>query len=196
MKGDQMDVMPHQPNSPIENAAMIVFIVGAICVFTPLLGRQKNSTVASSAAVPFPITIHESRPAPTPESPEGNADASQDATQPDGVPGRDLVRTTDIAVQTRPVASVLRRAPYEVTVYTQDWCLPCRDMKQRDGNGNADIRLTWVESKPPAGVPEVYPALCWRDRNGRLRYVNGALPLSLLQAIIERNDPPPREVLP
>jgi len=186
-----MDVMPHQPNSPIENAAMIVFIVGAICVFTPLLGRQKNSTVESSAAVPFPITIHESRPAPTPESPEGNADASQDATQPDGVPERDLVQEPAIND-----AGPLRLSPYEVTVYTASWCVPCQEMKRRDGEGNADIHLTWIESRPPAGVPEVYPSLCWRDRDNLLRYVHGQIQLNVLLAIIERNNPPERKPLP
>ena len=81
-------------------------------------------------------------------------------------------------------------AKYAVTVYTAAWCGPCHSMKNQVGDGNDRIALAWIEQKPPAGIPEVYPTLAWADATGTLRYVQGVTSLDRLLVVIERNNPP------
>lgn len=89
--------------------------------------------------------------------------------------------------ETKAVAAA---AKYEVTVYTASWCGPCHSMKQRVGNGNEQLSIKWVESKPPSGIAETYPTICWNDASGTLRYVAGVRTIEQIIQLIERNNPP------
>jgi hypothetical protein len=113
---------------------------------------------------------------------------------------RDAVRASasrpfgDLAIDLlQPVGEAA--APYQMDVYTADWCLLCQRAKERDGDGDGRIHLRWVESRPPQGVPVRYPAYYWRDGKGEYRYAIGVRTLDQLVDMIERNDPPETRLL-
>ncbi len=135
-------------------------------------------TVALCGESPFLNVFRED------SSPRGN---DTPRTAPPGV------RTSlprGIALEIEADNAVAAPAKYEVTVYTASWCGPCHSMKQRVGNGNERLSIKWVESKPPAGIAETYPTICWNDADGVLRYVAGVRTIEQIIALIERNNPP------
>lgn len=95
-----------------------------------------------------------------------------------------------LSLQIEADNAVAASVKYEVTVYTASWCGPCHSMKQKVGNGNDRLSIKWVESKPPAGIAETYPTICWNDISGTLRYVAGVRTIEQIIALIERNNPP------
>ena len=143
-------------------------LLGVLLFAFICLGKfEIEQTKAASSATPFPITLHESRPVNTHEPAE---------VMPPAETGRDSFR-------------------YDVTVYSADWCGPCESAKRRDGNGDDEIKLTWVNSPPPKGIRELYPTYVWTDAKGGLRFVQGTHELPKLLNVIERkrNDPPQRK---
>lgn len=144
-----------------------------------------SATVDAPAPAPFVITDREQpRSAVDPDHSEGNA------LQPKDGAGRGSFETTHKATQ-----NPLR---YDVTVYTAPWCAPCKAAQKRDGSGDANIRLTYVNAMPPellGGEIRTFPTYCWQGKNGKTKCLQGP-PRSLksLLATIEANEPAGRSV--
>lgn len=79
----------------------------------------------------------------------------------------------DIHQDLQTTKTVEVEAVTSVTVYTTDGCVPCASMKKAVGNGQGNVKVSWVNGSPPAGVPQVFPVATWRDSAGQLRYLTG-----------------------
>lgn len=121
----------------------------------------------------FAITVHESRSAETPESSRGHAQ------QPTEEAERDSVRPG-------PGSSTRQPRPRRRTlIATAAWCEPCRVFRSRNGRGNRDLELVYVDIEQPC------PASVNREEWERLMatvagqygpQVERAIPLALWQA--------------